>query len=469
MSLDHSSTVEPTIERKELPPGPPVLELPPPGGTVHQQKPSTLKRVLTWVIAIAILAGLGYWATRALDKPVAQGRPPMPATPVSVAAARTGDIPLYLTGLGSVTPYNTVTVRSRVDGQLMGVNFREGQEVHKGQLLAQIDPRPFQVQLEQAEGNLARDEALLRNAKLDLERYQLLLKQDAIPQQQLSTQVATVGQYEGTVKADQGLINAAKLQITYTQIIAPITGRVGLRQVDAGNIVHAADANGLLVITQVQPIAVVFTIPEDNLPPVVQKLRRGTRLNVDAFSRDNTTKLATGVLETIDNQIDPQTGTSKLKAVFANVDHMLFPQQFVNARMLLDTQHGKVLIPSVGIQRGQQGTFVYVVRPNSTVEVRNVVVGISEADQSVIESGLQAGEQIVVDGSDKLQTGSKVVIPPAGGRPGGRGRRGPGGQGQGPVGAGNEGGRGATGGGDSRGPGSGASSPGGQHGHAPKS
>ena len=422
MSLDHIT--EPSIERKELPPGPPVLELPAAGQASPHRKPSTLKKVLTWVIALAILGGLGYWANVALNKPVAQARPPMAPTPVSVAPAKSGDIPLYLNGLGAVTPYNTVTVRTRIDGQLMSINFKEGQEVQKGQLLAQIDPRPYEVQLEQAEGNLARDEALLRNAKLDLERYQLLLKQDAIPQQQLSTQVATVGQFEGTVKSDQGAIDAAKLQITYTRIIAPITGRIGLRQVDAGNMVHAADANGLLVITQVQPIAVVFTIPEDNLPPVIQKLRRGTRLRVDAFGRDNTTKLSTVVLETVDNQIDPQTGTSKLKAVFGNIDHMLFPQQFVNARMLLDTEHNKVLVPSVAIQRGQQGTFVYVVRPGNTVEIRNVVLGINEANETVVESGLQAGEQVVVDGSDKLQTGSKVVVARPGGlAPAGRGRR----------------------------------------------
>ncbi len=444
MSVDQSSTIKPTLEQKELPPAPEVKQLPPPG-----KKHSRAAQVLTWALVLAALAGLGLWARRALEKPKQTARPTPPPTPVSFATARTGDIPVYLNGLGSVTAYYTVTVRTRIDGQLMRVAVKEGQPVAKGQLLAEIDARPYQVQLEQAEGQLARDEALLRNARVDLERYQLLLKQDAIPKQQLDTQAATVAQYEGVVKADQGTADAAKLQILYTRITASTSGRIGLRAVDPGNMVHAADPNGLLVITQVQPITVVFTIPEDNLPPVVRKLRAGSRLRVDAFARDNTTKLSTGVLETIDNQIDPQTGTSKLKAIFANTDNMLFPQQFVNARLLLDTLHDKVLIPTASIQRGQQGTFVYLIRPDDTVEIRKVDLGITEGEDTVAEDGLAAGDRVVTEGSDKLQTGSKVMIAGQGRRGARGGARTPGaaqGAAQGPGGTGHKGG-GAHGGG----------------------
>jgi multidrug efflux system membrane fusion protein len=338
--------------------------------------------------------------------------------PVVAAKARIGNIPVYLDGLGSVNAFYTVTVRSRVDGEMMSMPVREGDNVKKGDLLAQIDPRPYQVQLEQAFGQMARDQAMLANARLDLARYQTLLSQDAIPKQQLDTQRALVGQYEGNVQQDKAAIDNAKLQLIYSRITAPINGRIGLRLVDPGNIVHAGDANGILVITQLQPIAVMFTIPEDSLPAVRNKLQGGATLPVQAFNRDRSQKLGEGRLLTFDNQIDPQTGTSRLKAVFENRDGSLFPNQFTNVRLLVEIQHNQILIPAVAIQRGQQGTFVYVVKPDSTVEVRPVHVGVTEANDSSILQGLRAGETVVTDGTDRLQPGAKVRIrPPSGGGP----------------------------------------------------
>jgi multidrug efflux system membrane fusion protein len=297
-----------------------------------------------------------------------------------------------------------------VDGQLMEIPVHEGDYVKQGQLLAQIDPRPFQAQLEQAEGQMARDQALLANARLDYKRYQTLLAQDAIPKQQLDTQLSTVGQYEGAIKQDQAAIDTAKLQLTYARVTAPISGRIGLRLVDPGNIVKASDTGGLLVITQLQPIAVLFTIPEDELPAVVSKLRAGATLPVQAYNRDKTRKLSDGRLLTVDNQIDPQTGTSRLKAVFENRDSALFPNQFVNVRLRVDTRHNQVLVPAVAIQRGQQGTFTYVIKPDSTVEVRRVEVGITEGNDTSIHGGLKPGEAVVTDGTDRLQAGTKVRV-----------------------------------------------------------
>jgi len=330
--------------------------------------------------------------------------------PVVAAAARSGDVNVYLTGLGSVMPVATVAVKTRVDGQLMRILFREGQVVRAGDLLAELDSRPFQVQLAQAEGQMARDLALLKNAQIDLERYKLLLSQDSVAKQQVDTQDALVRQYEGTLKINQAAIDTAKLQLVYSRITAPVSGRLGLRQMDVGNIVHAGDANGLVTITQLQPITVVFTIAEDNLPPVMVKLRAGAKLAVDAYDRADKVKLASGMLLTADNQIDPATGTVKLKAQFGNEDNALFPSQFANIRLLIDVKRNATLIQSAAVQRGTPGTFVYVVNADNSVTVRKVVLGPVQGDSISIESGLAPGEVVVVDGADKLREGAKVDV-----------------------------------------------------------
>ena len=328
--------------------------------------------------------------------------------PVAVAAVKAEDFPLYQNALGNVAARNTVTVRPRVDGQLARVLFREGQIVKAGELLAEIDPRPFEVQVTQANGQLARDEAQLVNARIDLERYRTLLAQDSIAKQQVDTQEALVRQYQGTVEADRGVVANAKLQLSYTKIVAPIGGRLGLRQVDVGNMVHASDANGLVVITQVQPIAVVFSIPEDRLPAVRKRLAADATLAVDAYDRDGKVKLASGKLLTIDNQIDPATGTIKLKAECPNDDGALFPNQFVNVRMHVDTLPGALIVPTPAVQRGAPGTFVYRVNANDTVSVQPVKLGPVDGEKTVVAEGLGAGDRVVVDGTDKLRDSAAI-------------------------------------------------------------
>jgi membrane fusion protein, multidrug efflux system len=326
---------------------------------------------------------------------------------VAVAPVQKKDVPVYLSGLGAVTAFNTANIKSRVDGQIMKVNFREGQEVREGALLIEIDARPYEVQLEQMQAQLFRDQAQLRDAKLNLERYTSLIPSGSIAQQQVDTQRALVDQLDGTVRNDQAQINSAKLNITYCHITAPFNGRVGLRQVDPGNIVHAADTNPMLILTQLQPIAVIFTLPEDVLPTVAEQMKHRT-LEVDAFSRDDQTKLATGKLLTIDNQIDPTTGTAKLKAVFDNKDNKLWPNQFVNADLLVELRKNSTVVPTAAILRGPQGTFVYTVNPDKTVQDKPVTVALTQGDTTVITDGVAPGDTVVTDGQDKLQRGAHI-------------------------------------------------------------
>lgn len=374
------------------------------------------KRWWVWVLVIAgIVIAIWYFrGSRVPSEAATSGRGRGGASagnfvvPVVVATAHRGDLPVYFNGLGTVTAFNTVTVRSRVDGQIVNVAFKEGQYVHEGDLLVQIDPRPFQVQLEQAQGQLAKDQAQRKDAQVNLERYQLLFKEGVIPQQQLDTQAALVGQFDGAITSDQSQIDNAKLQLTYSRITAPIGGRVGLRLIDPGNIVHATDVNGLVVITQLQPIAVLFSLPQDQLPEVNAKLRAGVQLSVEAFNRDNTEQIATGKLLTIDNQIDTTTGTYKLKSVFNNSDNALFPNQFVNVLLLVDTKHDLTIVPAPAIQRGPQGTYVYVVGSDNTVKIRQVTIAQTTGNSIGLSSGLNTGDVVVIDGQDKLQDGSRV-------------------------------------------------------------
>jgi multidrug efflux system membrane fusion protein len=367
------------------------------------------------VTMLAAVGAISLGCSSAADpKSRAQAAGPVRAVSVAVAAVQKQDVPVYLSGLGSVTAFNTANIKSRLDGQIMKVNVREGQDVREGELLLEIDARPFEVQVEQLQAQLFRDQAQLRDARLNLERYTALIPSGSIAQQQVDTQKALVDQLDGTVRNDQAQINSAKLNITYCHITAPFSGRVGLRQVDSGNMVHASDTNPMLILTQLQPIAVIFTLPEDVLPNVAQQMRRRT-LEVDAFSRDDQTKLASGKLLTIDNQIDPTTGTAKLKAVFDNRDNQLWPNQFVNADLLLETRKNSVVVPTASILRGPQGPYVYAVNPDKTVQDKAVTIALTQGDTTVVTDGVSPGDTVVTDGQDKLQRGSHIE--PRGGPP----------------------------------------------------
>jgi multidrug efflux system membrane fusion protein len=391
-----------------------------------QQSSQNERRQWVWItVAVVIVAIIGiYWystsksssadGSGAAGQGAGKGKGGRAGqqqnVPVVVQPAKSGDIGVYINGLGAVTPLATVTIKTRVDGELQQVLFKEGQIVRKGELLAVIDPRTYEAALLQAEGQMIRDKALLANAKIDLERYKTLFEQDSIAQQQLATQESLVTQYVGTVKIDQAAIDTAKVNLIYCHITAPVAGRVGLRQVDPGNIVHAADTTGIVIITQLQPISVVYTMPEDSIPDVMKRLQAGQKIEVDAWDRAETTKIAAGTLLTMDNQVDPTTGTVKLRAEFANETFAMFPSQFVNTHMLVDTRHNATLIPTAAIQRGTPGTFVYVVTPENTVSVRVIKLGPQEQDRGAVDSGVSPGENVVVDGADKLRDGAPVIV-----------------------------------------------------------
>lgn len=375
---------------------------------------SFLLPILLILIAISS-AGFYYkYHSKASDTKTANGKHghDNADAPVAVSIETTinSDFPVYLNGLGTVTALRTVTVRPRVDGELVKVAFSEGQMVKAGDLLAEIDPRPFQIQLQQFEGQLLRDEALLKNAELDLARYQTLLEQDSIAAQQTATQQSQVKQYRGIVEMDKAQVNNAKLQLSYAHLTAPISGQVGLRQIDQGNIVHASDANGLVVITQLQPISVVFTLPEDKIQSVIKRWRTNEAVKIEAYDRAGKNKLANGKLLALDNQIDSTTGTLKLKAQFDNNDRTLFANQFVNIKMHLDTLHDATLVSSAAIQNDTQGAFVYVVGQDKTVQIRRVTLGPTDADKVVVLTNLAANETVVVEGIEQLHEGSKVDI-----------------------------------------------------------
>lgn len=386
-------------------------KLDPLGGEVGKPK----KSGWVWILVLIVLAAGAYYYYRSRPSSESKAAPAPGSKPssvglvsVSVTTALKQNVPYYLVGLGTVTPYNTVTVKSRVDGELQKVNFTEGQFVHQGDLLAQIDPRPFQVALEQVQGQLFRDQAQLNDARVDFKRYDQLAKEGVIATQQVDTQNSTVGQLEGAVRADQAQIDNEKLQLDYCRITAPISGRVGLRLVDQGNMIRATDANGLAVITQVQPIAVLFTLPEDNLPEVIQHMK-SEELGVEAYSRDDQIKLASGKLVTVDNQIDPTTGTVRFKAAFDNRDLSLWPNQFVNTRLMLAMRKDAIVVPLAAIQRGTQGSYVYTVKAGKA-EMQPVKVDLIQGNIALVAAGISAGDQVVVDGQERLQSGTPVEV-----------------------------------------------------------
>ena len=336
---------------------------------------------------------------------------PAPPQPVHVATVTQGEMPVVINSLGTVTPLASVTVKTLLNGTLQDVAFQEGQMVRKGDVLAQIDPRPYEISLRNAQGTLAKDQALLQTARLDLKRFTTLLAQDSIASQQVDTQASLVQQLEGTVKADQANVDTFRLDLTYARITAPVSGRVGLRQVDPGNYVTTSDPNGVVVITQLQPISVIFTTSEDNLAAILKPLHAGTKMSVTAYDRANTASLESGYLETIDNQIDTTTGTVKLRARFDNKESMLFPNQFVNTKLLVDVIKDATIVPTPAVLNGSSGAFVYVVKPDNTVTVRNVKIGPVDGERTSIKTGLQVGERVVIDGSDRLKEGAKITIP----------------------------------------------------------
>jgi multidrug efflux system membrane fusion protein len=380
-------------------------------GPSQTGKPRSSRRfVLTLIVAVLVVVGIVWWSRQgSAPQPSGGGRNAAPMSIVPEVVGK-GDIGINLNALGTVSSLATVTIRSQISGQLVRVAFKEGDEVKKGDLLAEIDPRPYEATLAQARGQLARDEAMLKGAQVDLARYQGLAAQNAVSRQTLDTQIALVAQDEGTVEADRASVKSAEVNLNYCRIVSPLDGRVGLRLVDQGNYVTPGDASGLVIITQLQPISVLFTVPEDNLQPISKRVQSGAVLPATALDRTGTTKIADGTLQSLDSQIDPTTGTIKLRAQFSNETRALYPNQFVNIRLLIDTHKDVTTISTAGVQRGVPGTFVYLINEDSTVSVRPVQLGATEGEHVEIRSGLSPGDRIVIDGADKLREGAKINI-----------------------------------------------------------
>jgi len=404
-----------------------VSRIPADADRISARKPartrrSGLGRVIGLVIIGGIAVALWWFHPWTMLAPGGGGRPRGDAPQaVGVATVATGDLPIELNALGTVTPIATVTVQTQISGLLMEVGFKEGQLVHKGDFLAQIDPRPYQAALASAQGTLAKDQAVLKQAQVDLTRYQTLNRQDSIAKQTYEDQVWIVQQDIGQVAVDQAAVDTQKLNLTYCRITSPVDGRVGLRLVDPGNYVQASSSSGLVVVTTLQPITVIFTLPEDSVPAVLKRVHAGASLPVTVLDRSNTTQLAVGTLDTVDNEVDTTTGTVKLRASFANADESLFPSQFVNAKLLVDTLHGAVLVPNAAVQTGAPGSFVYLVNPDDTVSVRVVKLGPTDGVHTAINSGLAVGDKVVTDGVDRLKDGAKIMIPGAAPAAGGAG------------------------------------------------